>query len=142
MGWGSSMRKGGGRRVRALPRKFVFLGFGRGEPGISQKFCRDVPDPCRCSKSLCQKKFVRIFHSLYHSGKKKAHEHKPFGPVAVGTTPGLSQGGTGFVLETNPLCPRDKCRLSPYFAQWKPGLFPSVPLGQSRDEWRQKTFMC
>ena len=35
MGWGSSTRRGGGRKVRALPRKFVFLGFGRelGCPG-------------------------------------------------------------------------------------------------------------
>ena len=28
MGWGSSTRRGGGRIVRALPRKFVFLGSG------------------------------------------------------------------------------------------------------------------
>ena len=27
-----------------------------------------------------------------HSGKKKAHKHKLFGPVGVGMTPGLSQG--------------------------------------------------
>ena len=29
MGWGSSTRRGGGQKVRALPRKFVFLGCRR-----------------------------------------------------------------------------------------------------------------
>ena len=53
VGWGSSTRRGGGRKVRALPREFVFLGFRREESGISREFGRDVPDPCRCSKSLC-----------------------------------------------------------------------------------------
>ena len=56
--------QGGGRKVRALPRKFVFLGFRREESGMSREFCRDVPDPWGCSKSLCKKKFVRIFRSL------------------------------------------------------------------------------
>ena len=55
MGWGSSTRRGGGRKVRALPRKFVFLGFQREESGMSREFCRDVPDPWKCSKSLSQK---------------------------------------------------------------------------------------
>ena len=55
MGWGSSTRRGAGRKVRALPRKFVFLGFRREESGMSREFCRDVPDPWGCSKSLCQK---------------------------------------------------------------------------------------
>ena len=45
MGWGSSTRRGGDRKVRALPRKFVFLGFGREESGMSREFCRSVPDP-------------------------------------------------------------------------------------------------
>ena len=36
------------------------------------------------------------------SGKKKAHKHKVFGPVALGTTPDLSQGQTQFVPGTNP----------------------------------------
>ena len=52
-GVGSSTRGGGGRKVRALSRKFVFLGFRREEPGMSREFCRDVPDRCGCSKSLC-----------------------------------------------------------------------------------------
>ena len=64
MGWGSSTRRGGGRKVRALPRKFVFLGFRREESGMSREFCRDVQDPWGCSKSLCKKRFVRIFRSL------------------------------------------------------------------------------
>ena len=38
MGWGSSTRRGGGRKVRALPRKFVFLGFRREESGTSWNF--------------------------------------------------------------------------------------------------------
>ena len=58
VGRGSSTRRGGGRKVRALPRKFVFLGFRRDESGMSREFCRDVPDPWGCSKSLCKKKFV------------------------------------------------------------------------------------
>ena len=61
MGWGSSTRRGGSRQVRALPQKFVFLGFRREEFGMSREFCQDVPDPWRCSKTLCKKKFVFIF---------------------------------------------------------------------------------
>ena len=38
MGLGSSTRRGGGRKVRALPRKFVFLGFRREESGMSREF--------------------------------------------------------------------------------------------------------
>ena len=34
VGWGSSTRRGGGRKARALPRKFIFLGFRRREPGL------------------------------------------------------------------------------------------------------------
>ena len=63
MGWGSSTRSGGSRKVRALPRKFVFLGFRREGSGMSQEFCRDVPDPWECSKSLCAKK-VRAHFSF------------------------------------------------------------------------------
>ena len=54
VGWGSSTRRGGGQKLRAHPRKFVFLGFRREESGMSQEFCRDVPDPWGCSKSLCK----------------------------------------------------------------------------------------
>ena len=55
VGWGSSTRRGGGRKLRARPRKFVFLGFRREESVMSREFCRDVPDPWGCSKSLCKK---------------------------------------------------------------------------------------
>ena len=46
---GSSARRGCGREVRALPRKFVFLGLRREELGMSWKFCWDVPD----AKKIC-----------------------------------------------------------------------------------------
>ena len=49
-GVGVFTRRGGGRKVRARPRKFVCLGFRRQESGMSRDFCRDVPDPWRCSK--------------------------------------------------------------------------------------------
>ena len=69
MGWGSSTRRGGGRKLRARPRNFVCLGFRREESGMSQEFCRDVPDPWRCSKSLCKKtscaSFVPYKHKLF-----------------------------------------------------------------------------
>ena len=64
MGWGSSTRRGGGRKLRARPRNFVFLGFRvfrREESGMSREFCRDVPDPWRCSKSLCKKTSCAFF---------------------------------------------------------------------------------
>ena len=51
---GSSTRRSGGQKVRALPRKFVYLGFGREEPGTSQEFCRDVEDHWGGSKSQCK----------------------------------------------------------------------------------------
>ena len=78
------------------------------------------------------------------SGKKKAHKHKLFGPVALGTPrecpgdkPGLSPGQSGFVPGTNPgflltlhsgspECPWDK---------------PSLSQGHSGYEGRQKEFM-
>ena len=63
MGWGSSMRRGGGRKVRALARKFVFLGFEERKldvPGIMP----GCPGPLRVFKKFVPKKFVRIFRSL------------------------------------------------------------------------------
>ena len=73
--------------------------------------------------------------SCHFSGKKKAHKRKLFGLVALGTTPGLSQGQTGFVPGTNPLCPRDK----PWFllilhsgSPVCPRDKPSLSLGQSQ----------
>ena len=61
VGWGSSTRRGGGRKVRALPRKFVFLGFREEESGMSRAFCRDIPDPWGCSKSLSKKSSCAFF---------------------------------------------------------------------------------
>ena len=44
MGRGSSMQRGGGRKVRALPRKVcLFLGFKREESVTSWELCWDVP---------------------------------------------------------------------------------------------------
>ena len=72
MGWGSSTRMGGGRKVRALPRKFVFLGFRREELGMSRDFCRDVPDPCRGfakgvagTVSACRFRFFPFFSVFF-----------------------------------------------------------------------------
>ena len=36
-----------------------FLGIRREESGMTREFCRDVPDPWGCSKSLCQKNSSR-----------------------------------------------------------------------------------
>ena len=72
------------------------------------------------------------------SGKKKAHKHKLFGPVGLGTTPGLSQKQTRFVPGTNPgfplilhsgnwVCPREK---------------PGLSLGKTLDRRATEKFMC
>ena len=55
VGWG------GGQKVRALPREFIFLGFGREELGMSRQFGRDVPDFWGSSKSLCKKRSCAFF---------------------------------------------------------------------------------
>ena len=72
--------------------------------------------------------------------QKKAHKHKPFGPVDLGTIPSLSQEQTQVVPGTNPnrgfllilhrgspVCPRDK---------------PSLSVGQAGVEGQQIKFMC
>ena len=66
------------------------------------------------------------------SGKKKAHKHKLFGPVALGT---------------NPLCPRDKPRFSLLFytmeagqRQFVPGTILGTKGGQSEDVLRKRLF--
>ena len=82
-----------------------------------------------CVQVLCVQKARRSAFAFL-SGKKKAHKHKPFGPVALGTPqecpgdkPGLSPGQSGFVPGTNPgflltlhsgspVCPWDKPSLS------------------------------
>ena len=74
------------------------------------------------------------------SGKKKARKHRLFGLVGLGTTPGLSQGQTQLVPGTNPGCPWDKPRFSPYFTQWKPSI--GLSQGQPGVEGQHKRFMC
>ena len=82
------------------------------------------------------------------AGKKKAHKHKLFCPVGLGTTPGLSRDFTGFVPGTNPVKTWDKPGYSPYFAQWKPdftgtvsGTNPVCPCDSPGDEGRHRKFM-
>ena len=67
----------------------------------------------------------------WKSGKKKAHKHKLFCPVGLGTTPGLSRGFHRFVHGINSVKTWDKAGFSPYFTQWKPGKPGFVP-GTSR----------
>ena len=100
MGWGSSTRRGGGRKVRALPRKFVFLGFRSDESGMSQEFCRDVPDPWGGSKSLRKKVCAHFsfpksfcFCCVTWLGKTKPKNIKTFG----GTPPFLDRSHLGDV---------------------------------------------
>ena len=123
--------------------------FWRDIPG----FCRDIPEaPEKSEKKMFGFNFwplhLHLAHTLLHcfginfsgvigncsweavsQAKKKAHKHKLFGPVAPGTTTGLSQGQTDkpglslgqtrvfslfytveaqFVPGTNPVCPWDK----------------------------------
>ena len=54
MRWGSSSRRGGGPKLRALPRKFVFLGFRREESGMSRT-------PGGVFKKLCKKSLCACF---------------------------------------------------------------------------------
>ena len=69
MGWGSSTRRGGGRKLRARPRNFVFLGFRREESGMkvcakklrahfSFPNCTGEPSPghIRCREALLIRK--------------------------------------------------------------------------------------
>ena len=67
MGWGSSTRRGGGRKVRALPRKSVFLGFGMEEPGMSQEFA-GTSRTLGAFKKLVQKK-VHVYVSALNYRK-------------------------------------------------------------------------
>ena len=59
--------EGWGSKLRALPRKFVFLGFRREEPGTSREFCRDVPDRWGCSKSLCKRSLCSFIRPIIES---------------------------------------------------------------------------
>ena len=84
--------------------------------------------------------FFDLAWKFQSSGKKKAHKHKLFGPVAPGTTTGLSLGQNRVVPGTNPGCPWDKPGFSPYFTQSK----PSLSQGQTQfvpgtNRWRRET---
>ena len=70
MGWGSSTRRGGGRKLRARPRKFAFLGFGRernlGCPGIFAGMSRTPGGVHKvCAKKTSCAFFVPYFASLH-----------------------------------------------------------------------------
>ena len=74
MGWGSSTRRGGGRKVRALLRKVCL-------PCVSKRGMWDVPGilpgcpgPLGVFKKLVQKK-VRAHFSLPSSGNTVAHRN-------------------------------------------------------------------
>ena len=71
-GGGSSTRRGGGRKLGALPRKFVFLGLQGEEPGISQAFCWDVTDPWGVRK-VCAKKGCAQCSALSMEQRKWLH---------------------------------------------------------------------
>ena len=65
------------------------------------------------------------------SGKKKAHKHKLFCLVALGMTPGLSQGQAGFVWD------------KPTLSQGQSQAFSLVcPWDNPRDKGRQKKLVC
>ena len=62
-----STRRGGGRKARALPRQFVFLGFERGNLGCPGNFAgmsRPAGGGGGCSKSLRKTKFCGHFRPL------------------------------------------------------------------------------
>ena len=59
---------GGGRKVRALPRKFVFLGFRKEEP-VAGMF----PTPAGVQKFV-QSKFVFIFRPLHVQETRRGPE--------------------------------------------------------------------
>ena len=92
MGWGSCTRRGGGQKLRALPRKFVFLGFRREEPGMSREFCQDVPDPWGCSKSLCLKSSCAFY--VPDRGRRNSKKQQEYGATALrgfGVCEGVSE---------------------------------------------------
>ena len=77
MGWGSSTRRGGGRKVRALPRKFVFLGFRSEDSGMSGNFA-GMSRTTGGVQKLCAKKVRAHFSSLYYWGQNDYMPKKLF----------------------------------------------------------------
>ena len=83
-----------------------------------------------------------------HSGKKKAHKHKLFCLVGLGTTPGLSRGFHRVYPWDKFGENLDKPGFSPFFTQWKPdftgfvpGTNPACPWDKPGDEGRHRKFM-
>ena len=68
MGWGSSMQTGRGQKVRALPRKFVFLGFEGGNLVCPGNFAGMSRTPAGVQK-LCTKKVCAYFSFPKRSGE-------------------------------------------------------------------------
>ena len=104
VGWGSSTRRGGGRKLRARPRNFVFLGFRREESGMSREFCRDVPDPWRCSKSLCKKTSCAFFVPYKRTIWRPRRSFSLRFPAAFSGGDGHSRCGLGPVPLWRPPC--------------------------------------
>ena len=106
MGWGSSIRRGGGRKVRALPRKFVFLGLRREESGMSRGFCGMSRTPGGVQKVCANKVHAHFsfprFGTLIDGERRKPINIKNFG----GTPPGLC-----------PVCPVDMSHLSRHLSR-------------------------
>ena len=71
MGWGSSARRGGGRKVRALPRKLSSLGFKERNPGCPGNFA-GMSRTLRGVQKVFAKKVRAHFSSL-----KKQKRHSP-----------------------------------------------------------------
>ena len=70
-----------------------------------------------------------------------AHKHKLFGPVALGMSPGMSQGQTG----QSGLVPGQTQVFSLFYtteAQFVPGTNPLCPWDNLGDEGRHEEFMC
>ena len=77
---------------------------------------------------MCNEDFNLSWQVAKTSGKKKAHKHKLFGPVDLGTPRECPRDKPGFVPGTKWVCPRDKPRFSSYCTQRK----PSLSLGQTQ----------
>ena len=124
--------------ILAANSTMVFLNRLAGDFGCDLlAFCNfNSKPPCLAQVGLCSV-------GIKNSGNQKAHQHKHFGPVALGR-PRFGPG-------TNLVCPMDKCRFSPYFSQWKPtcprpGTKPVCPAtnwgGRARKSLCVKKFMC
>ena len=69
---------------------------------------------------------------------KEAHKHELFGPVALGTTPGMSRDKPGLSLGQSGLAPGTK----PGFLLVLHNGSPVCPWDHPGDQGRQKEFMC